>query len=186
MRGSLVALGLAAVACGGSGSGNPADSIQAMEAVAHDISSATDTYGAQAAGMADVTACASDEASHDAQVRPMVERMQGLSPGMDGMMGSLGDRAEADMTCAADAMMYELDRHQGVACSSPADMGPNKAEAAQHVENMTKWADHQTVRASDLASMVGMGGRGGGMGGGMGGGTTGHCVHNSDGSYSME
>ena len=68
--------------------------------------------------MMNVTACTTDQTGYDAQVRPMVEQMQGLGPTMDQMMGSLGHAPDADMTCAANAIMSELDRHKAVACSS--------------------------------------------------------------------
>jgi hypothetical protein len=93
------------------------------------------------------------------------------------------------MTCAADAMMAELDHHHDVACASATDMGPNITEAHRHVTAMTQWADHQLTRSSDLGSMMGGGMGGGGMGGGgmmTGGGATGHCVHNQDGTYSLQ
>jgi hypothetical protein len=146
------------------------------------IGAAAAAYGTQASGMTDVNACNADETSYDAQVRSMIEQMKGMAPGMDQMMSSLGQGSDADMTCAANAMMAELDHHKGVACSSTIDMGPNKTEAQHHVAVMTQWADHQMVRSEDMGSMMGSGM--GGMGGG--GLSTGHCVLNGDGTYSMQ
>jgi hypothetical protein len=78
--------------------------------------------------------------------------------------------------------MAELDRHKAAACASATDMAPNKTEAQQHVAAMTQWADHEMSRSAEMGSMMGttMGGMGGG------GTTTGHCVHNADGSYTMQ
>ncbi len=182
MRRTIFVLVLGTAACGG-GSGSSGASPQTMNALAQSISSAATAYGTHAGGMMDVTACNGDEASYDGQVRPMVEHMQSMGPQMDQLMSSMGHGTDADMTCAANAMMAELDRHQGVACSSMTDMAPNKAEAQQHVSAMNQWADHQMVRSDDMGSMMGSG-----MGGGMGGGgmTTGHCVQNPDGTFSME
>jgi hypothetical protein len=60
-------------------------------------------------------------------------------------------------------------------------MTPNRTEAQQHVAAMAAWADHAMGRSHDLASMEGMG-----MGH-MGSGTTGgHCIHGTDGSYSLQ
>jgi hypothetical protein len=59
-------------------------------------------------------------------------------------------------------------------------MAPNKAEAQQHVATMTQWASHERARSEELGGMMGMGGMGGS------GATTGHCVHEPDGSYSMQ
>jgi hypothetical protein len=85
------------------------------------------------------------------------------------------------MGCAANAMMAELDRHQTAACASTTDMAPNEGEAQQHVAAMTQWASHEMARSHDLASMAGMGM--GNMGSGTAGG---HCVHNVDGSYTLQ
>jgi hypothetical protein len=182
MRTTFIALAFAAAACGGSSGGSGANpSPEAMNALSQDISAAATAYGTKANGMPDATACTADETSYDDQVRPMVDQMQGMAPGMDQRMGSMGNGGDADMTCAANAMMAELDRHKGVACSSTTDMGPNKLEAQQHVSDMTHWADHQMVRSDEMGSTMGTGM--GGMGGG--GMTTGHCVRNGDGTYSM-
>jgi hypothetical protein len=184
MRYTVIVLGLAAAACGGSsGSSSSAANTQTLNTLSQNISSAAAAYGTQASGMMDTTACNTDETGYEAQVRPMVEQMQGMGPEMDQMMGSLGHGTDADMTCAANAMVAEINRHKSVACSSTTDMGPNKSEAQQHVATMTEWANHQMVRSHDMGSMMGMGM--GGMGGG-GGMTTGHCVENGDGSFSME
>jgi hypothetical protein len=153
-----------------------------MNSLSENISSAAAAYGTQANGMTSATACGTDETGYDAQVRPMVEQMTGMAPGMDQKMGSMGHGGDADMTCAADAMMAELDRHKGAACTSATDMGPNVTEAQHHVATMTQWADHQMVRSDELGSMMGTGM--GGMGGG--GMTTGECVRNADGTYTMK
>jgi hypothetical protein len=86
------------------------------------------------------------------------------------------------MGCSANAMLAEMNRHQAIACASTADMTPKKAEAAQHVASMTQWAGHAMGRSHDLASMVGMS-TGGMMGSGS---TTGHCIHNTDCSYTFQ
>jgi hypothetical protein len=155
-----------------------------MNALSRKISSAAAAYGTEASAMTDVTACTIDETSYDAQVRPMADEMQGMAPGMDQTMGSMGKGSDADMTCAANAMMAELDRHKGVACSDATDMGPNKTEAEHHVSAITQWANHQMVRSDEMGSMMGTG-MGGMVGMGGGGMTTGHCIRNSDGTYSM-
>jgi hypothetical protein len=152
--------------------------------LAQDTAHAATSYGAQAEGMTDVTSCSSAEATYESQVRPMISRMQSMGPTMDQMMSSLGQATDADMACGAGAMMAELDRHHAAACASATDMGPNKTEAQHHVAMMTEWADHQVVRSYAMGSMMGSGMGSMGMGGsGM---TTGHCVQNPDGTYSMQ
>jgi hypothetical protein len=97
-------------------------------------------------------------------------------------MGSMNHMDAEDMGCTANAMLAEMNRHQAVACASSTDMTPNKTEAQQHVTAMTQWASHAMNRSHDLASMEGMN-----MGGMMGSGsTTGHCIHNADGSYTFQ
>ena len=83
------------------------------------------------------------------------------------------------MACSANAMMTELDHHQSAACQSTVDMGADEAEAQRHAGAMTEWANHAANRSHDLGSMMGMGMMGGA------GSTTGHCVHNADGSYTL-
>ncbi len=179
MRTTLVALAVAfvAAACGGS-SGSSGDGPRTLNSLSQNVSAAAEAYGIQASSMTDPMSCNADESSYDAQLRPMVEQMQAMAPGMDQSMSSMGHGDDADMACAANAMMAELDRHKGVACSSTTDMGPNKTEAQNHVAFMTQWADHQIVRSDEMGSMMGTGGMGGEM-------KTGHCVHNADGTYTM-
>jgi hypothetical protein len=187
MRHTLLALAVLAVACGGSSSPSSADEVRTLNGLAADSASATSTYGSQAAAMSDTTSCNADESTYEARIRPMITRMRGMGPSMDLMMTSLGHPADSDIACGADAMMAELDRHHAAACASTTDMSPNEAEAQNHVTMMTAWADHQEVRTYAMGTMMGAGMMGGmGMGGMAGNGmTTGHCVHDQDGSYSM-
>ncbi len=173
---------LLALACGGSTSGITSADVQRFNATAQEVATTAATYGAQAGGMTDAASCSTAQSGYDAQVRPMVGNLQSMGGGMDGEMGSMHRASDADMACAANAMMAELDRHRSVACASTVDMTPNKAEAQQHVAAMTQWADHEMARSAEMGSMMGMGM--GGMGGA--GTTTGHCVRNADGSYTMQ
>lgn len=113
----------------------------------------------------------------------MVGQMQGMGADIDGMMGSMNYMDAEDMGCSANAMLPEMNRHQAVACTSTADMTPKKAEAKQHVASMTQWAGHAMGRSHDLASMEGMSMVGIMMGSGS---TTGHCIHDADGSYTFQ
>jgi hypothetical protein len=182
-RSLVLALPVVLAACGGMSSGVDAGQIQAFSSTALAVSSAATTYGNQAATMTSASTCAADQSAYDGQVRPMVARMQGMAPAMDDMMGSMNHMADGDMACAAAAMMAELDRHGAVACVSTSDMGPNVAEAGQHVAAMTQWADHQAERAHEMGSMMGMSGMMGGTGGTV---PTGHCVQAADGSYHLQ
>jgi hypothetical protein len=181
-RYAFLALALTLAACGGSTSGLNTAEIQAFNTSAQGVSTAVTTYGTQAAAMTSPTTCTSAQTSYDSQVRPMVGQMQGMGGDMDSMMGSMNHMDAEDMGCTANAMRAEMNRHQAVACASTTDMTPNKAEAQQHVAAMNQWASHAMNRSHDLGSMEGMN-----MGGMMGNGsTTGHCIHNADGSYTFQ
>ena len=156
--------------------------IQAFNTSAQGVSAAVTTYGTQAAAMTSATTCTSAQTPYDSQVRPMVGQMQGMGGDMDSMMGSMNHMGAEDRGCTANAMLAEVNRHQAVACASTTDMTPSKTEAQQHVAAMTQWAGHAMSRSHDLASMGGMN-----IGGMMGSGsTTGHCIHNADGSYTFQ
>lgn len=162
---------------GGSGQATP-DQVQDFRATAQAISLAASSYGTTAAVMPDRAACTANQTAYDAQVRPLLGHMQSASGAMDGQMSSMGRAGDADMTCGADAMGADLARHASIACASPTDMGPNKSEAARHVQVMTAWAGHQRVRSEQMGSTMGMGGM-------PGGSTTGACQRNADGSYTL-
>jgi hypothetical protein len=158
--------------------------IQAFRGDAQVISSAATAYGTEAASMTSSSTCIAAQGAYDGQVRPVVGRMQGMGVSMDEMMGSMNHMADGDMECGANAMMAELDRHRAAACASTSDMAPNVAEARLHVATMTRWATHEMERAGDMVSMMGTSGM---MGGAAGtGSATGHCVRNSDGSYTFQ
>lgn len=169
-------------ACGGSSSGAAAPDVQRFNSTSQRVAAAAASYGAQAAGMTGTASCNAAETAYDGQVRPMVTDLQGMGPAMDDRMGGMSHGSDADMDCAANAMMAELDRHRAAACASPSDMAPNQAEARQHVATMTQWADHEMARSAELGGMMGMGT--GGMGGS--GSSTGHCVRGADGTYRMQ
>jgi hypothetical protein len=182
MRYALLLLPVALAACGGTTSGLDQAAIREFNTRAQGVSVAASTYSSDAAAMTTATFCTASHASYDAQVRPMIGQMQGMGANMDSMMGSMNHMDAEDMGCSANAMLAELNRHQAVACASTTDMTPNKVEASQHVASMTQWAGHAMGRSHDLASMAGMS-----MGGMMGSGsTTGHCIHNADGSYTFQ
>ena len=180
----LLGIPVALAACGGT-SGFDSSQVQALASASQAVAASAQSYATQATTMTSASSCAGMQGAYDSQVRPVVGSMQGMGPSMDEMMGSMNHMADADMDCGANAMMAELDRHRAVACSSPTDMAPNVAEARQHADAMTAWADHQAVRAHEMGSMMGMSGMMGGSGGTGTSASTGHCVHGQDGSYTI-
>jgi hypothetical protein len=156
----------------------PGMGVQGVHSLAQDVGAAVTAYGAAAAGMTDVPSCTTAESAYDAKVRPMVQQMSALAVDMDGMMSSLGQPAQADMACASDAMLAELDHHRAIACG--AEVSADLAEAARHVQAMTSWADHQRIRSEAMGSMMNVGGMT------SSGGTTGTCQQLADGSFAMK
>ncbi|HET8541304.1 MAG TPA: hypothetical protein VFL83_15620 [Anaeromyxobacter sp.] len=175
MRRPVVTAALAAAlaACTGEPMRDPGIAAFRENAVA--IGDAAAAYHSGAATMADADACASARAAYDADVRPMVERAREMAVAMDAHMAEMGRAGHADMACAAQAMMDELDRHAGAACASQGDMAPNVAEVGAHAGAMSGWAEHERARCDELGAMMGGGGMGGMGGGMMDPGTTRSC-----------
>jgi hypothetical protein len=184
MRKILVGVVLmTAAACGGSSSHGSTTATRAdvttFATIATDVSSAASSYGTAAQAATALAGCQAAERTYEDRVRPDVERMQQMSPMMDGTISGMGAHmaGRGDMGCASDAMHAELDRHAGAACAS-ADMGANHAEAARHVQAMHDWAEHQVARCGELDDHM----SGGGM---MDGSTTAVCQRMPDGSYEL-
>jgi hypothetical protein len=121
----------------------------------------------------------------------MVDRMKQLCGGLDDHMKSLGRPGDADLACASNAMAAEVVRHRAAACTAAVDA--NKLEAARHAGAMDDMIAHQSGRATELGSAMGMSGMmDGGMMGADGGwtlpdgGMMGACYGSSDGGYMMD
>ncbi len=187
MRRLLLGVVVTVAACGSSSNPSNGDDVRTLNTAAQHVSTAVTAYATQASGMTDTAGCTAAETSYEGQVRPSIAQMQSMGPGMDQLMGSMGNAANADMTCAANAMMAELDHHHAVACASTTDMAPNKTEAQHHAAVMNDWAQHQEARSYAMGAMMGSGMGGMGMSGMAGNGTTTeHCVQNPDGSSSLQ
>jgi hypothetical protein len=165
---------VAVAGCGDSTRDRP--DVQAYAGLARQISGAAAAYGTADDAASDVPSCQSAHAAYDANVRPMVDRMRAMSGDMDREMEMMGHGDEADMTCGADGMMAELDRHRTAACTS-ADMAANHAEADRHATAMGQWAEHQRMRSEEMGGMMGMGG--------MGGSGPATCHRSDDGTYTL-
>jgi hypothetical protein len=171
---SVVVAAAVAAGCGDSTRDRP--DVQAYAGLARQISASAAAYGTADDATSDVAGCQSGHAAYDANVRPMVERMRAMSGDMDREMGMMGRAGEADMTCGADAMTAELDRHRTAACTS-ADMAANHAEADRDAAAMQAWAEHQRMRSEEMGGMMGMGG--------MGGAAPAACHRSDDGTYTL-
>jgi hypothetical protein len=167
MRTTTAAFATLAVLAAGCSSKSSAPDVAALQALAADTQARVSQYQAAwvATPAADAAGCLSIESPYHADVKPMLQRMAGMSPGMDAWMDSHGLAAGADMACGSTVMMDELEGHHAVACQgTPAEM---KAEADRHAGAMTYETSHMQARAGEMADMMDGGMMGGGMGGGM-------------------
>ena len=144
---------LALAACGRSSPAAPAAEIEQLRVLATGVVASTEAYVARAESMSDRAACRTARAAYDAQVRPRIEGMVAVAPRVDRWLEARGPDEHADTECAADTMLDELDRHLGIACSFP-DLAANRAEAAQHLEAMDRWADLEIARAAEASAAM--------------------------------
>jgi hypothetical protein len=175
----LTVVGLvAATACGGgtSGSSPSPSTVQSYQAVGQEMTNAITTYHAATSTMPDTGACQAAWEKYRTAMAATLGRMQEMSALMDEHMGDYGHDGAADMTCVANAMAAEFERHATAACTAR-EVVADRAEAAEHVTTMTGWMDHQRVRYEDVASTMGM----------MSppSETTWTCHQNADGSFTM-
>jgi hypothetical protein len=167
-----------ATACGGGTSGtSPSSStVQAYQAVGQGMTNAITTYHAETSTMPDTAACQAAWEKYQAAMATTLARMQEMSALMDEHMGDYGHAGAADMTCVADAMVAEFERHATATCAAR-EVVADRAEAGEHVTTMTQWMEHQRVRYEDVGSTMGM----------MSppSETTWTCHQNPDGSFTM-
>lgn len=147
---------LTATACGGSmgGSSEAGGALAAYRALGQQMSTALAAYAAETATLPDVAACEEAHVRYEAAMTGMVERMRNMSVAMDQHMAGMG-HGGFDMTCRADAMAAELERHHGAACTG-ADVTADEQEAAAHAANMGNFMEQQRMRYQDAGSSMGM------------------------------
>jgi hypothetical protein len=147
---------LVATACGaGTSSTSPTSStVEAYQALGQKMADTVTAYHSETGSMPDPEACQAAFETYQAEMAQHVTHMQELSTEMDSRMGEHHAEA-ADMTCVANAMSAELERHAGAACATH-DLEADRAEAADHVATMTMEMEHQRIRYEDAASTMGM------------------------------
>lgn len=175
---AAAASALAIIGCGGGmgDSSNDASTLAAYQALGQEMTTTVAAYAANTASLPDDAACDAAHARYEGAITGMVERMRQMSAVMDGHMEGMGHRG-FDMTCTADAMAAELERHHAAACIG-ADVTAGKQEAAAHVGTMNQFMEHQRKRYQDAGSSMGM----------MNPpeGTTFACHENADGSFTLD
>jgi len=174
---AAVVSALAITACGGEmgSSSKDASTFAAYQALGQQMTATVTAYAADTATLPDVAACDAAHARYEGAMAGMVERMRQMSAEMDQHMSGMG-HGGFDMTCMADAMAAERERHHAEACTS-ADVTADEQEAAAHVATMNRFMEHQRMRYQDAGSSMGM----------MTppDGTTFTCQENADGSFTL-
>jgi len=157
----LIIAGLGLVACTDK---TPAPDVAAFRQLNERLLVAVSTHCGNTAAMADMATCTSERDRYEADARPLVDEMTGLSAGMDDCMMAMGRDSVADMQTTCRGMGDELASHLGSACAS-IDVAQDKAEAERHCGVMRDLTQRQMDRADS------MGQRGGMMSGMMSGGS---------------
>jgi Cytochrome c len=163
----VILAAIAATGCGGPAgtsssdqSQPPADraSIATYQELTANVQSAALAYGNSMSGPGMTMAgCAAAHDAYDTQVRPWMSRMVQMGGSMDGFMDGHSGATYADMSCAANAMLAELDAHRHAACTF-GTLSQDQAEAARHAGVMTSYAGHMYDRCGQM--MGGLDGHG--------------------------
>lgn len=182
IRTMVIAAAAFAAACGGSAASPDTTAAaqaaaKSYEEVGQNMAETLGQYQTAAAAMADHAACQVAEASYEARMGAMIDRMQMLSGTMDGYMAGAMGGAAADMGCVAAAMRAEYERHRAVACTD-IDVAPEREEARHHGTTMAGWIEHQRVRYEQMGEAMGITP--------PTGDATWTCVHHPDGTFTMD
>ena len=158
MKSLIVVLALSTagpVACSASSSSTPDAS--AYGQVASDVSAAAQAHRAASASFATEADCMGERDRYDGRVAPLLERMRGMSGGMDACSDSMGHHETPTMSDTCDSMRSELTRHMAAACAS-ANAEGQFAEVNTHADRMTQWAKTELDRSARMGGMMGGGG----------------------------
>ena len=174
---AAAACALVLSACGTDmmGSSGAASQLASYRTLGLQMTATVDAYAADTATLPDVPACEAAHTRYEGAMPGMVDRMRAMSDAMDRHMADMG-HSGFDMTCMADAMRAELQRHHAAACTGPG-VPADEQEAAAHVQAMRRFMEHQRMRYQDAGSSMGM----------MGppDGSTFTCRRNADGSFTL-
>ncbi len=125
--------------------------------VASDLSAAVEAHRAATVSPTMVD-CEGERGGYEERVTPMIDRMRGMSGGMDACMGSMGHNETPTMVDTCTMMRDELTRHVGAACAS-ANPNDRIAEVNRHADRMIPWAKSEADRSARLGGMMGGSGR---------------------------
>jgi hypothetical protein len=137
----------ATAGCGGAHMANP--DADAFAALATEVSAAAEKHRRNMDG-AGAVGCSTEMSRYGAEVRPMLDRMSGMSGGMDACMAEMGQPESGDMQSTCDDMRRELEAHLASGCAA---VDP-RAETARHAGAMRQMAAHETQRAASMDGMM--------------------------------
>lgn len=133
------------------GMGSAAPDVAAYQQSVTALEAVVDTH--QSNPITTAEDCAAEHARYDAQARPQLDQMLGMSGAMDDCRRAMGQAGPFDMHSMCGSMQGELDRHAAAACAG--DVVANRAETAHHCQLMRDWLAREKPQVD---SMMGMGG----------------------------
>ena len=152
-------------ACGASDESNPAgagaDDIATYRQSVIEVRSSATAYQTSMLdeATATVATCQELQDQYDSDVRPHVLQVEEWGIAMDTFMGQHGGSAMADVDCAGESILSELDEHHARACRL-ADLTADQAEAVRHVGVVTSYTHHLDERAAQMMNALGGGAAG--------------------------
>jgi hypothetical protein len=165
-RSMILLSSLALAACGRSTPAAPPADAARLRAFGTVIATSTEAYLSRSVSMPGSAACREARNGYEDLVRPAIEGILAIGPGLDQRVRSRGPEEHADVECGAGAMLAEFERHTDIACTS-LDLATNRAETARHAVTMGRWAALAVARADEGGTAAGESGP--------------HCVRFSDG-----
>lgn len=140
---ALIVLG-----CGGS-SGTKVPNVAAYQSLLADTSAAVAKHEDASATLSAAT-CPAECSRYSAEVTPMLQDMNAMSPNMDGCMRDMGHPPEAQMQSTCQSMLSELNAHLA-ACCTVSDIA---GEAKRHADAMSAMIQQEVAWAGDMQGML--------------------------------
>lgn len=138
---------LVALVAGCGGMERSAD-VDAYQRVLSDALAAVETHAAAAIALAPAD-CGSEMARYEAEMRPMLDRMAGMSDDMDACMADMG-RASAEMQATCEAMRAEVDAHRDAACTT----GDIAGGGSRHASAMRDMIQREMDASAGMQGMM--------------------------------
>jgi hypothetical protein len=133
----------------------PGHDIEAFDRLCMDVRGTVSDYlAAETDWGATLAGCQPLHDMYDADVRPWIDQMIGVSNRLDCFVAERDSGVDADIGCVSRLLMSELDHHRCVACTS-ADLSVDQDEVRRHAAAMVAYLDHLQDRCSEMSSDYG-------------------------------